>query len=181
MHRPMTWRQWGTTVAASAAAATLVTVPAAGATPVATKPTAAAASPAITADTTRGDHLLQWWCTWQLRQAARIYIDTTVRRDARRFKALLADDYTAVLPDGSVLAGKPAGSAFIDRFFARTDWTQTFTTTREVVEGCRSAVVLFDSTYRDAEGAVRLVIGLSWTYRHGRWLVLLDQNTPTAA
>lgn len=116
-------------------------------------------------------------CVKQLTHAVRAYIRTTDQRDARGFERLLANDYTAILPGGTVLAGKAAGSAFIDRFFARTDWAQTFSETRRAIEGCRTALVVFNSTYTDEDGAVPLVIGLSWTYRDGQWLVLQDQNT----
>ena len=116
-------------------------------------------------------------CARDLNQAVAQYISTTGARDARGFERLLATDYTVVLPGGTTFAGKPAGAAFIDRFFARTDWTQTFAVTRTTVEGCSAAAVLLDSTYTDADGPVDLVVGLSWVHEDGHWRVLLDQNT----
>lgn len=125
-------------------------------------------------------HHRQQTCARQFGHAVHAYLATTARHDARGFERLMARDYTVILPDGTVFAGKKAASGFIDTFFARTDWTQSFDEQRRAVEGCRSAFVLYDSVYTDADGPEPLVIGLSWTYRHGRWLVLQDQNTPDA-
>jgi hypothetical protein len=116
-------------------------------------------------------------CAKQFSHAVHRYIRTTDERNAPGFERLLDADYTTILPGGTVIAGKDAGSAFINRFFARTDWSQTFAETRRAVEGCRTALVVFDSTYTDEDGAVPLVIALSWTYHRGHWLVLQDQNT----
>ena len=154
-----TIRRLSTIAAVTAAAATAA-------------PLAASAAPATTAGSAGTAS-----CATQFTQAVNQYVRTTDERNARAFERLLAPDYTTILPGGTVLAGKAAGSAFIDRFFARTDWTQTFSETRRVVEGCRTALVVFNSTYSDEDGPVPLVIALSWTYRHGQWRVLQDQNT----
>ena len=137
-----------------------------------------AATAAVAVPTSAQAHGHAWGCQREFDRALARYQSTTADRDAQGFIALMAPDYTGVLPDGSVLAGKDAGAAFIQRFFARTDWTQTFTVTREKVQGCKSAVVVFDSVYSDEDGPEPLVIALSWVREHGRWRVLLDQNTP---
>lgn len=107
------------------------------------------------------------------------YLSTTEDRDAAGFNRLLHRDVTGVLPGGTVFAGRAELAGFIDGFFARTDWTQTFSLRRKEVHGCATGFVLFDSVY--AEPAVgfsqRLAIGLTWTREHGRWLLLVDQNT----
>lgn len=116
-------------------------------------------------------------CARQFEKAVQAYLDTTQRHDAADFEKLLSPDYTVILPGGTTFVGKKDGAAFIDRFFARTDWTQTFTETSRAVEGCRTALVVFDSVYSDEDGPAPLVIALTWTYRDGRWFVLTDQNT----
>jgi uncharacterized protein (TIGR02246 family) len=118
-------------------------------------------------------------CGRQLDAAVDKYVATTDARDARRFNTLLHRDVTGVLPGGTVFAGKAEMAGFIDGFFARTDWTQTFELTRRTVSGCASAYVLFDSVYAEpaAGFSQRLAVGLTWTREHGRWLVLADQNT----
>jgi uncharacterized protein (TIGR02246 family) len=117
-------------------------------------------------------------CARQFDAAVRTYLRTTDQRDARGFNALLHRDVTGVLPGGAVFSGRAEMAAFIDGFFARTDWTQTFTEQRRAAD-CETGYVLFDSVYAEpAAGYVSpLVIGLTWTREHGRWLVLADQNT----
>ena len=69
-------------------------------------------------------------------------------------------------------------AAFIDGFFARTDWTQSFDLKRKVAD-CDNGFVLFESVYAEpaAGFSQTLMIGITWTREHGRWLVLADQNT----
>ncbi len=77
-----------------------------------------------------------------------------------------------------MFSGKAEMAAFVDGFLARTDWTQTFTEVRRTAS-CDTGYVLFESVYAEpAAGYVSpLVIGLTWTREHGRWLVPADQNT----
>jgi len=118
-------------------------------------------------------------CGRQLDAAVHRYVATTDRRDADGFNALLHRDVTGVLPGGTVFAGKTDMAGFITRFFARTDWTQTFELRRTTRSGCSTAYVLFDSVYAEPEAGYRqeLAIGVTWTREYGRWLVVADQNT----
>lgn len=120
-------------------------------------------------------------CVRQLDAAVETYLRTTDRRDARGFNALLHRDVTGVLPGGAVFNGRAEFAAFIDTFFARTDWTQTFDLKRRVAD-CSSAFVLFESVYAEPAAGYEqaLVIGLTWTREHGRWQLLADQNTEAA-
>jgi uncharacterized protein (TIGR02246 family) len=110
--------------------------------------------------------------------AVQTYLRTTDQRDARGFNALLHRDVTGVLPGGVVFNGRTEMAAFIDSFFARTDWTQTFDLKRETAD-CETGYVLFESVYAEpaAGYSQTLMIGLTWTRERGRWLVLADQNT----
>ena len=117
-------------------------------------------------------------CGRQFDAAVQTYLRTTDERDADGFNALLHRDVTGVLPGGTVFNGRAELAAFIDRFFARTDWTQTFHLEREHAT-CETGYVLFESVYAEpaAGFSQTLMIGVTWTREHGRWLVLADQNT----
>ncbi|MFD9911025.1 YybH family protein [Streptomyces sp. NPDC059063] len=121
-------------------------------------------------------------CAAQFGSAVRAYVDATRDRDTERYERLVHDGYTIVFADGEVREGKADSMEFIREFFADTGWNQTFQETRRVVSGCRTGFVLFDSVYtRPADGyRAHLVIGLSFTREHGRWLVLHDQNSRLA-
>jgi len=118
-------------------------------------------------------------CGRQFDSAVSSYLRTTDARDARGFNALLHRDVVGVLPGGTVFDGKAAMAGFITSFFARTDWTQSFDLKRKVVADCESGYVLFESVYAEpaAGYSQKLMIGITWTREHGRWLVLADQNT----
>jgi hypothetical protein len=135
----------------------------------------AALSPAATA----GPATTHNGCGRQLDAAVHRYVATTADRDAAGFNALLHREVTGTLPGGTVFAGNDELAGFIDRFFARTDWTQTFELAGRTVSGCSTAYVLFDSVYAEPAAGFRqqLKIGVTWTREHGRWLGLADQNT----
>ena len=118
-------------------------------------------------------------CARDLDRAQWQYVRTTERRDADGFNALLDRDVTLVLREGEVYDGKAEFAAFIEEFFADPGWTQTFAVRKQVVKGCSTAFVLYDSRFRDPEDGVdlQLVIGLSFVRRDGRWLVLHNQDS----
>jgi uncharacterized protein (TIGR02246 family) len=118
-------------------------------------------------------------CARQFGSAVEAYVETTAARDAAGFNGLLSDDVTVVFANGGVLYGKDQVAPFIDDFFADTGWSQTFTELTRHVEDCRSGFVLFDSVYSvPADNRVSpLVIGVTFTYAHGRWLVLHNQDS----
>lgn len=118
-------------------------------------------------------------CATEFNTAVRAYVKTTQTRNAPGFNALLDQDATVIFANGGVLSGKMEVTAFITDFFADPGWTQTFTKLRQHVEGCRTGFVLFDSVYSvPADHRVSpLVIGVTFTYRNGRWLVLHNQDS----
>jgi hypothetical protein len=120
-------------------------------------------------------------CKRQFDTTVQTYLRTTDRRDARGFNALLHRDVIGVLPGGAVFDGRAEFAAFIDTFFARTDWTQTFELKHQVAD-CSTGFVLFDSVYAEPAAGYeqKLVIGLTFTREHGRWQLLGDQNTEVA-
>ncbi|MGC4894635.1 nuclear transport factor 2 family protein [Micromonospora sp. DT31] len=119
-------------------------------------------------------------CQATFDRAVQAYVDTMVRRDLTGFAALLHPDVTVVFAsDGQVLDGKRETVDWLAGFFADPSWTQSFTVAKRTVSGCRSGFVLFDSVYAEPGGNVRvpLLIGVSFTHEHGRWLVVQNQDS----
>ncbi|MGC5306668.1 nuclear transport factor 2 family protein [Micromonospora zamorensis] len=143
-------------------------------------PAAVSAAIAGPADTTTGDAVATSGCERAFDRAVRAYVETTARRDLDGFAALLHPDVTSVFAsDGEVLDGKRATVDWLRGFFADDSWTQSFSVAKQTVVGCRTGFVLFDSVYAvPATGTrVPLLIGVSYTYQHGRWLVLQNQDS----
>ncbi|WP_433652553.1 nuclear transport factor 2 family protein [Micromonospora zamorensis] len=143
-------------------------------------PAAVSAATAGPADTTTGDAVATRGCERAFDRAVRAYVETTARRDLDGFAALLHPDVTSVFAsDGEVLDGKRATVDWLRGFFADDSWTQSFSVAKQTVVGCRTGFVLFDSVYAvPATGTrVPLLIGVSYTYQHGQWLVLQNQDS----
>lgn len=144
----------------------------------------ASAAPVAHPSTTRAvsQHSTENWqrlCRYQFDGVVRAYVKTTQAHDAADFNALLDRDATVIFANGGVLSGKKEVAGFITDFFADPGWTQTFTKLQQHVQGCRSGFVLFDSVYSvpAADRVSPLVIGVTFTYRKGRWLVLHNQDS----
>jgi hypothetical protein len=116
-------------------------------------------------------------CERDFDRAVRAYVETTDERDVDGFAALLHEDVTAIFANGGVLYGKDQTMGFIGPFFETPGWTQTFEELSRHVEGCKSGFVLFDSVYSEPGAVVPMVIGLTFTHEHGRWLVLHNQDS----
>lgn len=118
-------------------------------------------------------------CEQSFDRAVDTYVTTTHDRDVDGFASVLHPDVTLIFAGGDVLYGKDQSMGFIREFFADPAWTQTFDELTREVDGCRSGFVLFDSVYTPAPDAEPkpLVIGVTFTYEHGRWLALHNQDS----
>jgi uncharacterized protein (TIGR02246 family) len=111
--------------------------------------------------------------------AIETYRSTTFERDAQGFNALWADNCTAVFADGEALFGRDEAGAFIEGFFADSDWHQTLDVVRIERRGCRVGVVLFDSIFTpgpDREPKP-LAIGVTFVREDGDWLVVHNHDS----
>lgn len=118
-------------------------------------------------------------CRARFDRAVDTYVRSTHERDAAGFASVLHQDVTAIFADGEVLYGKDRTMGFIEAFFADPDWTQSFDELTREVRGCQTGFVLFDSVFTPAPGAdpIPLVIGVTFTFEHGRWLALQNQDS----
>lgn len=118
-------------------------------------------------------------CSRTFNRAVRAYVETARQRDSAGFNRLLHPDVTIIFANGSLLSGKHDSAAFIRDFFADPGWSQSFSVLDREVEGCRTGFVLFDSVYRvpAQHRESPLVIGVTFTRQHGRWLVLHNQDS----
>ncbi|MFB9180266.1 YybH family protein [Dactylosporangium sucinum] len=107
------------------------------------------------------------------------------RKDLEAYAATLADEVVLILPDGQVLAGKPAVVELHRQLFADGSWTQERTVRTVTTVGSTGWVLI---EYRfftvDADGRIvsdtNAYFTLTYAHVDGRWLVVADQNTRKA-
>jgi hypothetical protein len=117
-------------------------------------------------------------CARQFDATVQRYVSTTQARDVQGFASVLDPRVVLIFRPGSVLYGKRETMDFIRDFFADPNWTQTFRVITRTVDDCRTGFVLFDSVYTAAgSDPLPLVIGVSFTYRRGRWLAVHNQDS----
>lgn len=116
-------------------------------------------------------------CERAFDRAVKAYVETTDQKDADGFAALLHKDVTAIFANGGVLYGKRETMGFIGPFFEATNWTQSFDELSRVVRGCKTGFVLWDSVFTQDGEPTPLVIGVTFTWENGRWLVVQNQDS----
>ncbi|WP_426242234.1 YybH family protein [Nocardioides sp. LHG3406-4] len=139
--------------------------------------TVVAANPGAASGASTHDHAKG--CERSFEAAVEDYRVTTFEKDADGFNALLADDVTVVLAEGTTLVGKKASADFVEAFFGNPAWTQTLDVVRTVKHRCQTAFVLFDSVLTMTPGGTPepLAIGVTFVRERGQWLVLHNQDS----
>lgn len=104
-------------------------------------------------------------------------------RDLAALDPTVDESMTLIFPSGSIRDGKAAFMAFHEGWFADPNWRQPATVIRKNVQGCATAWVLVDYRYEalNPDGTVASsshnMFALTWTFKHGRWVAIADQNT----
>lgn len=118
-------------------------------------------------------------CERQFEAAQRTDMESFRDYDAETFRAGHTEDAVTIFASGHVFAGIDAimealASHFEDQE-AIWEWTELY----RKVEGCRTAFILYETRYAIPSVGFnqRALTGVSYTYRHGRWLANADQGT----
>lgn len=111
------------------------------------------------------------------------HLKAVAERDLDALAPTVDRSITLILPDGIVLRGKEAFLDFHREWFADPLWRQKTTvtdmnvqrgTTAWVLVECRTETLHPDGSVAAASQAM---FALTWTYKHGRWVAVADQNT----
>jgi hypothetical protein len=113
--------------------------------------------------------------------------DAAQRQDMESFRDFKADEWRAVHdrnavsidPSGEVAYGIEQIMAGAKTHFERKWAVWSWIELSRQVDGCRTAVIVYDATYDipSIEYHQRAVTTVTYTYKHGRWLAVLDQGT----
>ena len=139
---------------------------------------AAALSPAIPAAEPDVDVAARG-CAAQFEKAQRMDMESFRDYDAKTFRAVHHPDAVTIFASGHVFYGVDEIMAALASHFenreAIWDWTELY----RLVDGCKSAFILYDATYDIPSIGYhqRTLTGVTYTYRRGRWLATADQGT----
>lgn len=144
---------------------------------------AAAAGPASAAT---GDALDgRSHCVRQFDEAQRLDMESFRDFDRETWVSLHDKDAIAIFTTGLVVQGRDQIVHTLRNHFANRNAVWTWTELARAVDGCRTATIVYDATYAipSQNFTLREIVSVTYTYRHGRWLSVIDQGTeiPTSS
>ena len=118
-------------------------------------------------------------CARQFEIAQRTDMESFRDFDAETFRAVHHPEAVTVFASGAVRYGIDAIMAALASHFANRQAVWAWTELHRVVDGCKTAFILYDTTYDiPAVGFhQRALIGVTYTRVGNKWLALADQGT----
>ena len=142
---------------------------------------AAVAAPAV-AGTERHSSTtgLAQWCARKFEEAQRHDMESFRDFDRAGWEAGHDDDAIAIYSAGQIVQGRAAIGESQRNHFNNRNATWTWTEKTRAVDGCSTATIVYDATYAiPSQGFVlRQIISVTYTFKHGKWLTVIDQGTP---
>lgn len=128
--------------------------------------------PAFAGATARG-------CERQFETAQRIDMESFRDYDAESFRAIHTDDAVTVFASGHVFRGIDNIMQVLASHFANREAVWTWKELHRSVQGCKTAFILYETTYTvPSSGFVqRALTGVTYTHKSGAWLAIADQGT----
>ena len=122
-------------------------------------------------------------CARQFEQAQRVDMESFRDYDLATWKAGHDDDAITVLASGVWFQGRDRIAEVLHAHFENREATWTWTELTRAVDGCKTATILYDATYAipSAGFTQRAYVSVVYTYKHGKWLSVIDQSTLVAA
>jgi transcriptional regulator of nitric oxide reductase len=118
-------------------------------------------------------------CARQFETAQRIDMESFRDYDAQTFRDGHHRDAVTVFASGTVRYGIDAIMAALASHFTNREAVWAWTELYRVVDGCKSAFILYDTTYDIPSSGFHqhALTGVTYTHRHGKWLAIADQGT----
>ena len=118
-------------------------------------------------------------CARQFEMAQRVDMESFRDYDAETFKAGHHPDAVTVFASGAVRVGIDAIMEALRSHFENREAVWAWTERYRIVDGCKSAFILYETTYDIASSGFhqRALTGVTYTYRRGKWLSIADQGT----
>jgi hypothetical protein len=140
------------------------------------------ASVASASDVSRANGAAQAWaqgCAEQFEVAQRTDMESFRDYDRETFRAGHDPRAVTIFASGAVRYGIDAIMAALEPHFANREAIWAWTELYRVVDGCKSAFILYDATYDIPSIGYhqRTLTGVTYTHNGERWLSIADQGT----
>jgi hypothetical protein len=118
-------------------------------------------------------------CAAQFELAQRTDMESFRDYDAETFRAGHHPDAITIFASGAVRKGVDAIMAALAPHFANREAIWAWSEVYRVVDGCKSAFILYDATYDIPSIGYhqRTLTGVTYTHQGEKWLSIADQGT----
>jgi hypothetical protein len=118
-------------------------------------------------------------CAAQFENAQRMDMESFRDYDAETFRAVHHPAAITIFASGAVRQGVDAIMTALAPHFANREALWSWTEVYRVVDGCKSAFILYDATYDIPSIGYhqRTLTGVTYTHHGDTWLALADQST----
>jgi hypothetical protein len=125
------------------------------------------------------ESLMAEGCAHQFEEAQRIDMESFRDYDAETFRAGHVNEAVTVFASGAVRFGIDAIMAALASHFQQREAIWSWTELYRVVDGCKSAFILYDTTYQIPSNGFfqHALTGVTYTHRGDKWLAIADQGT----
>jgi hypothetical protein len=121
-------------------------------------------------------------CARQFDEAQRVDMESFRDYDLATWTAGHDDDAITVLASGVWFQGRERIAEVLRSHFENREAIWTWTELTRAVDGCKTGTILYDATYAipSANFHQRAYVSVIYTYKHGKWLSVIDQSTLVA-
>lgn len=118
-------------------------------------------------------------CARQFEEAQRVDMESFRDYDADTFRDGHHTDAVTVFASGAVRTGIDSIMATLAGHFENREAVWSWTERYRVVDGCKSAFILYDTVYEIPSIGFRqhALTGVTYTHQGNRWLAIADQGT----
>ncbi|HEY7464284.1 MAG TPA: hypothetical protein VH987_07590 [Candidatus Limnocylindria bacterium] len=118
-------------------------------------------------------------CAQLFEEAQRTDMESFRDFDRETFRSVHHPNAITISPVGRQLVGIDAIMEALDSHFAKRQAVWAWAERYRIVDGCRSAFILYDATYDVPSIGYhqRALVGVTYTFDGERWLAIGDQST----
>ena len=109
----------------------------------------------------------------------RLDMESFASYDVEAFRRVHHPEAISIFPSGTVARGADAIIDALADHFTRREAVYTWRELHRFIEPCRSAFVLYETTYEVPSSGYRQrsLTGVTYIHEGGRWLVVADQGS----